>query len=202
MWKESDHIGIKGKPAEVESNALIKFPMTKDWYTDDIGLIMDEVIRRYGPEEWRACILTNEMHGHLGIFSIVGVKMGMLALELLETDRDSIHVISFTGSHPPYSCLNDGIQVSTGATAGHGTIKIINDAKPMVKAVFQLRENEAILQLKGEYLKQAEETIRSGKTFYPVSHDMYWKLVRQSGLDYWLEWDRHNIFEYKISNRP
>jgi hypothetical protein len=71
----------------------------------------------------------------------------------------------------------------------------------MVKAVFQSRDLEAILQLKGEYLKPAEDTIRNGKTFYPVSHDMYWKLVRQGGLDFWLEWDRHKIFEYKISNR-
>ena len=76
--------------------------------------MMDEVIRRYGTDEWRACVLTNEIHGHLGIFSIMGVKMAMLALELLGTDRDTLNVISFTGSHPPYSCLNDGIQISTG----------------------------------------------------------------------------------------
>jgi pyrimidine-specific ribonucleoside hydrolase len=202
MWREINDIGITGKPADVEYNTLVKFPYSEEWYTEDVAPIMEEAIRRHGKEEWRACVLTNEMHGHLGIYSIIGVKMGMLALELLDTERDTLKVISYTGSTPPFSCLNDGIQVSTGATTGHGTIKVINDTRPMVRAVFSLRDCELIIQLKEEYLQKAEETIRNGRTFLPVSEEMYWKMVRQNGLEFWLEWDRYKIFEYKKAILP
>ena len=200
MGQEINFFRITGKSSDVESNTFVKFPYSQEWYAEDIAFIMDEVIRRYGTDEWRACILTNEIHRHIGIFSIIGVKMGILALELLGTNRDNLNVISFTGSHPPFSCLNDGIQVSTGATTGHGTIKVISDAKPTIKAVFQIQNLEVIIKLKEEYINKAESSISKGRAFLPVSHDLYWNNVRRYGLEYWLEWDRHKIFDYKKRN--
>ena len=70
----------------------------------------------------------------------------------------------------------------------------------MVKAVFQFREHKVIIRLKEKYLKQANDSISKGKSFLPVSFEMYRKVVRQNGLEYWLEWDRHKVFEYRQKN--
>ena len=37
---------------------------------------------------------------------------------------ENLKVLSFAGTRPPISCFNDGLQISTGATLGHGSIKI------------------------------------------------------------------------------
>ncbi len=84
---------------------------------------LDTLISIHGLEEWKAAILTNEMHRHLGAYSLVGVKMGILARELLKADLDELNVVAYTGSNPPESCLIDGLQIATGASLGRGTIQ-------------------------------------------------------------------------------
>ena len=42
-------------------------------YCQDVEEIRHRAIERYGEQEWRAITLTAEMHGHLGIFSVLGV---------------------------------------------------------------------------------------------------------------------------------
>ena len=46
------------------------FPLTQ--YADDVQRIVGTAIRRFGPEEWKLVLLTNEIHGHLGIYSTLG----------------------------------------------------------------------------------------------------------------------------------
>ena len=53
--------------------------------------------------------------------------MGIRAREYFNTGVDEFSAVSFAGSIPPLSCMNDGIQVSTGATPGHGLLTVIND---------------------------------------------------------------------------
>ena len=47
-----------------------EFPLTQ--YADDVQRIVGTAIRRFGPEEWKLVLLTNEIHGHLGIYSTLG----------------------------------------------------------------------------------------------------------------------------------
>ena len=75
-------------------------------------------------KEWKIVVLTNEFHEHMGIYSILGAKMGLRAREYFHLGIDELEILSFAGSTPPVSCLNDGLQVSTGATLGHGTITL------------------------------------------------------------------------------
>ena len=92
-----------------------------------IEAMAERTIARWGKEEWRAVILTNEIHGHIGIYSTIGAKMGIYALELLSrlcNKAEELKVLSFAGSRPPISCFNDGLQISTGGTLGHGAIEI------------------------------------------------------------------------------
>ncbi len=71
------------------------------------------------------------VHGHLGPFLVAGLRMGLLALELLESPGYfGIRVESGTGSQTPLSCLTDGIQIGSGCTVGKGNLFVFNDRLP------------------------------------------------------------------------
>ncbi|MCU0456786.1 MAG: formylmethanofuran dehydrogenase subunit E family protein, partial [Bacteroidales bacterium] len=135
------------------------------------------------------------------VFSIVGVKMGIRAREILEAGPDVLKVVSYAGTTPPYSCLNDGIQVSTGSTLGIGLIEVRKTRKPGPSAGFTHGDRTIRITLKDEYLRQVEADIREGVTKYGLSDDAYWQLIRQNAIKYWLEWDRKNIFDIKEVTR-
>jgi pyrimidine-specific ribonucleoside hydrolase len=112
------------------------FPLHEEDYAMDVQEIMAETIEKYGVEEWRLIVLTSELHGHLGIYAIIGAKMGLYAREILDARHDELVINSLAGSRPPVSCMNDGLQVSTGATLGHGLISVKQADKPMPSAEF------------------------------------------------------------------
>ena len=113
-----------------------------------------------------------------------------------------LEVKSYAGSKPPYSCLNDGIQVSTGATLGMGTIRLAGHGKTKPSAIFTCKGRSIKLTLKKEYLEQVDADINEGITKFGLLDDGYWKLIRRNALIYWLEWDRNKIFEIEeISHR-
>ena len=61
---------------------LKNFPLHPTHYADDVAQILTPSIERYGEQEWQAIVQTNELHGHLGIYSTIGAKMGLYAREL------------------------------------------------------------------------------------------------------------------------
>jgi pyrimidine-specific ribonucleoside hydrolase len=134
------------------------------------------------------------IHGHLGVFSIVGAKMGIKARELFNVGPDMLEVTTFAGTKPPYSCLNDGIQVSTGATLGMGLIHLSSDSTIQPKAVFTYKGRLISISLKKEYLEKVDSDINEGILKFGLMDDGYWKLIRHNALKYWVEWDRNKIF--------
>ena len=50
---------------------------------DDVRARRDAILAANGPDEWFAQLLLNELHEHLGAYSVIGVKMGLYAAELL-----------------------------------------------------------------------------------------------------------------------
>ncbi|GAH01223.1 unnamed protein product [marine sediment metagenome] len=69
-----------------------------------------------------------EFHGHGGPFMVIGLRMGVLALELLDAkgwfDLDCVVMLNWA---PPDSCVIDGIQSSTGCTMGKRNIKVVEE---------------------------------------------------------------------------
>ena len=171
-----------------------QFPSDRKMFNYDVRQIMDSAISRHGEDEWKACVITDEFHGHLGVFSIVGAKMGILAREIFKVGPDNLTVISYAGIIPPYSCLNDGIQVSTGATLGQGTISVDRDTLTRPEAIFTYRNRVVKISLKEEYLNAINRDIQDGIVKFGLMDDGYWKLIRYNALKYWLEWDRNEIF--------
>jgi inosine-uridine nucleoside N-ribohydrolase/formylmethanofuran dehydrogenase subunit E len=181
----------------VPSNNIVfnRFPSQREMFNYDIRPVIDSAIARYGQEEWKANVMTDEFHGHLGVFSIVGAKMGIKARELFGVGADMLDVTTYAGTTPPYSCLNDGIQVSTGATLGMGTIHLAagNVFQPM--AIFTFKGRSFQISLKKEYLQKVDADINEGILKFGLMDDGYWKLIRHNALKYWLEWDRNKIFD-------
>jgi pyrimidine-specific ribonucleoside hydrolase len=171
------------------------FPMDRSLYTYDVRLMMDEAIDRYGIDEWKACVMTDEFHGHLGVYSIVGAKMGILAREYFGVSTDILKIESYAGSTPPFSCMNDGLQVSTGATLGQGTIHLANDPVTKPQALFCYNNNKILIKLRPEYIFKLQDVINMGIKNYGLEDEDYWILVRQSAIRFWLEWDRKKMFD-------
>jgi pyrimidine-specific ribonucleoside hydrolase len=186
---------ISGRYKSGHFVALYGFPTDRELYTYDIRLIMDSAIARYGIDEWKACVMTDEFHGHLGVFSIVGAKMGIRAREFFGIGTDLLEIKTYAGSTEPYSCMNDGLQVSTGATLGQGSIHLINDTIAKSQAVFTYNNRSILIKLKPEYLTELKEVIDEGIKNWGLMDEGYWTLIRQTSLKYWLDWDRDKIFE-------
>jgi pyrimidine-specific ribonucleoside hydrolase len=194
----SKMIRIIAQKYSLEKNIVFEsFPADPEFFRSDVKEYMDEIIDKYGKEEWRICVLTNEMHGHLGIYSLIGAKMGLKAREIFDVGIDQIKVGSWAGNMPPLSCMNDGIQVSTGATLGQGTITIFNDSTFQPKALFSYKDQKIEIRLKGEYRERIEADISQGIVRYGNLTSGYWKLIRKLGLKYWKEWSRNDIFDIK-----
>jgi len=66
-----------------------------------------------------------EFHGHGGPFMVVGLRMGLVALERLDAHGwfDLKCVVRLRWA-PPDSCVIDGIQTSSGCTIGKHNIEI------------------------------------------------------------------------------
>ncbi len=192
-------IDILSQQVDYSRNIMFdKFPVDPEIYRSDITPVAREIIEKFGKEEWRICVLTNEIHGHLGIYSIVGAKMGLRAREYFSVGVDQVTVVSYAGNTPPLSCLNDGLQISTGATLGQGTIRVATDSLYLPKAYFTFEDKTIELKLKEEYKKQVESDISQGILQYGNLTSGYWKLIRSLGLKYWKEWDRNKMFTVTV----
>ena len=186
---------IRGNYVSGHNVVFNRFPDQREMFNYDVRPIMDSAIARYGYDEWKAAVMTDEFHGHLGVFSIVGAKMGIKARELFGVGPDMLKVTTYAGNKPPYSCLNDGIQVSTGATLGMGTIYVADDSITQPAAVFAYKDRSIRLSLKKEYLEKVDADIDEGIVKFGLMDDGYWKLIRRNALKYWVEWDRDVIFD-------
>jgi len=179
----------------VSKNQVIKvLPEDPAFYSDDINAFVTEIIDRYGPDEWTSGVLANELHRHLGVFAIIGVKMGIRAREYFATGVDEFSVISDAGSTPPLSCMNDGLQVATGATPGHGLLTVINDEKQSPSAEFKYLDRKIRLTLKPDLAEKISAELKEINYIYGLDSNIYWELVRKNSIKYWKDLDRHEIF--------
>lgn len=170
------------------------FPLHDEDYTSDVIQIKEKSIERFGEEEWRLNVLTSELHGHLGIYAIIGSKMGLFAREVLGAGHDELHIVSLAGSKPPVSCLNDGLQVSTGATLGHGLISIKQVDRPLPAAEFTYKGTSVSISLKETIMNDIDRIVKETVVSSGGLTEEYWHRIREQALDYWLKLDRKEIF--------
>lgn len=190
---------LRGRP-DAESRVFYGFPLDTACYAEDVRAVLPRAIALHGPSEWRAAVLTNELHGHLGIYATIGVKMGIRAREYFDIGVDDIETTTYAGHRPPVSCMNDGLQVGTGATVGHGLIRVAECDDPRPEALFRFKDKTIRLRLKPRYAARIHRDVQRGIRLYGDCTEAYWQYIRALALQYWLEFDRHEIFDLTQQN--
>ena len=174
---------------------LLSFDLPAECYAADVRAIAARTIQLFGLREWKAVVLTGEIHGHLGIYSTIGAKMGVYARELFEAEGlgGDISVVTYAGSKPPVSCLNDGLQVACGASVGHGLIEVSEDERKWACALFCCSGRKIKLHLREEYEDAVKSDIAAARAAFGLSPG-YWSRIRDLAVKYWSTWDRKEIF--------
>ena len=172
---------------------LKAYPTDPDQFNAFVRPYVTQIIQKHGLEEWKAVLLTNELHRHLGMWSIIGAKMGIRAREVLGAPFDQLEVISLSGYKPPFSCISDGLQVSTGASLGRANITNTHLGQP--EAIFIYKGKRLRLSAKSEVKAQVGKVIKALSKKHGFQSHTYFHELDKISVKYWLEWDRKEIFE-------
>lgn len=173
------------------------FPTDSIYYADDVNQIKNKIISKYGEEEFMLGTIASEIHNHLGIYTILGVKMGLYAREILNVPKNQIKVVSYAGNVQPLSCLNDGIMVATGSTPAYGLFAV-NDSIIVPTAMFCYKSKCIKLTLKKEVHEMIHKQIQDAVYTFTISSSEYWKTIRKLALQHWDSLDRNKIFDIEI----
>lgn len=180
---------------KTNNRVFSEFPVNTALYKPEYAQILNSTIDKFGLEEWKAISMTNEIHGHTGIYSIIGAKMGVRALEYYNLGVNNLSVTTFAGSKPPLSCLNDGIQISTGATIGQGLITISDSLSAVPCAIFEFNNQRVKISLKPEIAVQMQNDIKYGVKEHGLLTAQYWIYIEELAIKYWSNYNRYKIFE-------
>jgi len=181
---------------EDKSILFSRFPVDPVLFEPDVAAIAGDVIAWHGLKEWKIVVLTNEFHEHLGAYSLMGAKMGLRAREYFHVGIDELTISSSAGSKPPVSCMNDGLQASTGATLGHGTITLAEgEVTPSARFTFKSRTVE--INIRSDIRDRIRKDVSYGVQTFGLETPEYWAYIRELSLKYWLEFSRFDIFEIR-----
>ncbi|MCS7125064.1 MAG: formylmethanofuran dehydrogenase subunit E family protein [Candidatus Bathyarchaeota archaeon] len=89
------------------------------------------------------------LHGHLGPFLVIGVKMARLAKKTLNINGNKwldLQVLAKLPLITPFSCILDGIQATTQCTVGNRRLKIKN-SNGAITALFKLKSQDKALKI-------------------------------------------------------
>ncbi len=94
------------------------------------------------PTEQQALIeFARQLHGHVGPYLVIGLRIGAAAKKTLKiSDIELAHLRAEVSVplYPPFSCLLDGIQVSTTCTIGNQRLQFKNSKT--IQATFMIEE--------------------------------------------------------------
>ena len=190
----ADVAQILNSKIEAMNRVFEIFPLQPSLYKNDYSPIVEPTVDQYGLAEWKSIVLTNEVHGHTGIYSIIGAKAGIRACEYFNVGVNNLFAVSYAGNKPPLSCFNDGIQISTGATIGQGLIKVSDQVLSIPTVDFEYNGRKIKLSLKKEIADKMQADIKKGIAQYGMTRD-YWVYIEKLAKDYWTDFDRHDIFD-------
>jgi formylmethanofuran dehydrogenase subunit E len=80
------------------------------------------------PEEWIA--LGSRVHGALGSFIPLGIKIGLDATERLHAKPRELSVLYYDSVSSPCACFADGIAIATYASVGQRSLTIAAEKAP------------------------------------------------------------------------
>ena len=88
-----------------------------------------------------------DFHGHLGPFLVIGVKMGKFAkTNLSNAENGNLETTVKVPLLTPFSCVLDGIQVTTHCTTGNRRL-IIENSQKEIAVDFKLQNSNKTLKV-------------------------------------------------------
>ena len=107
-----------------------------------------------------------KLHGHVGPYIIIGLRMGVAARKALNLPDEESTLLKAEVSvplHPPFSCLLDGIQVSTTCTVGNQRLKFKNSKT--IQAIFSSEKDAKKVKIKltKQFSDQLEKKTKQDK---------------------------------------
>lgn len=101
-----------------------------------------------------------QLHGHLGPFLVIGVRMGTIAKKRLGVSNDQLSCLRAKVQvplFPPYSCLLDGIQITTTCTVGNQRLTVENANVICVNFTNQNSQRKLKIALKPRMITELEK---------------------------------------------
>jgi predicted amidohydrolase len=102
--------------------------------------------------------MIKRFHGHLGPYAVIGWKAGCLAREILGSQHEikDVKAIVYTGK-TPYSCMVDGLQLSSNCTYGKRNVEIVDNDLLKIEFKHKGKEGSVILEVKNEVKKDIDK---------------------------------------------
>ena len=109
-----------------------------------------------------------KLHGHLGPFLVIGVRMGTIANRILtraHNENDALQVTVRVPLRTPYSCVLDGLQSTTKCTIGNQKLKV-EDSPEKITAEFKMQGSEKVLTIstRSKIIAEIENEFSNGTT--------------------------------------
>jgi inosine-uridine nucleoside N-ribohydrolase len=169
-----------------------QFPADSASYQADMQPLIERALCQYGIQEWRAITLTAELQGRLDVSGVIGAKMGVRILDYFHTYPGQFDITSYCGIHPPLSGMNEGLQVACKTTGNTGLQIKEDKAEPRARVRFHDRQIE--ISLREDYNRQMQDDLEQINSQYEFGTAGYRQAIREKALQYWLEWDRKDVF--------
>jgi len=80
--------------------------------------------RGEAPEDWWEAI--ESMHGHVGPWNVLGLRIGQAALREFDTEwgRHDLEIVCYVPMRTPYTCMADGLVIGTGNCLGRLDVRL------------------------------------------------------------------------------
>jgi len=117
------------------------------------------------------------MHGHVGPYLVLGLKMGNVAKKVLNiSDEESqlLHADVLVPMKPPTSCLLDGVQVSTTCTIGNQRLQFTNASNIQVFFSSQKDAKAVKIKLTTSLVEQLEQMEKQNRLYEAYA----WELAK------------------------
>lgn len=113
-----------------------------------------------------------ELHGHLGPFLVIGVRIGEFAKKKLKGNMEALIKVPMV---TPLSCIIDGIQASTQCTVGNKRL-LIEESEKEITAHFKLQRSKRAVKI---YVKpQLVEELKQKLSQGVANEELACKVVR------------------------
>jgi formylmethanofuran dehydrogenase subunit E len=114
-----------------------------------------------------------KLHGHLGPFLVIGVRMGVIVQKILSEKMYATVKVPFS---TPFSCVIDGVQSTTKCTVGNQKLKI-EDSKGEIVAYFKASNPSKTLKITVNP-KTVDELLRRFSEG-ASSEELAWEIARK-----------------------